>query len=50
MLLRRSRFVHQLPVGEGRILIVHAVHPMRLPADREVDLLLNYFAEPRRGP
>ena len=50
MLLRRSRFVHQLPVGEGRILIVHAVDAMRLPADREVGVLLDYFAEPRRVP
>jgi HAD superfamily phosphatase (TIGR01681 family) len=47
MLLRRSRFVHQLPVGPGRILIVHAYNHMRLPADSEVDQLLNYFAETR---
>jgi FkbH-like protein len=48
--LRRSRFVHQLPVGDKRILIVHAVNHMRLPADPDVDVLLNYFAEPRRMP
>ena len=50
MILRRSCLVHQLPVGQDRILIVHAVSHMRLPADREVDILLNYFAEPRRVP
>ncbi len=50
MILRRSRFVHQLPVGKDRILIVHAVNPMRLPADHEVDTLLNYFSEPRHVP
>jgi FkbH-like protein len=50
MILRRSRFVHQLPVGPDRILIVHAVNHMRLPADRDVDHLLNYFSDPRRVP
>ena len=50
MILRRSRFVHQLPVGKDRFLIVHAVNHMRLPVDRQVDVILNYFAEPRRVP
>ncbi len=46
MPLRRSRFIHQLPVGDGRILIVHAANAMRLPADKEVNALLDYFAVP----
>jgi FkbH-like protein len=50
MLLRCSGFVHQLPVGADRILIVHAVLDTRLPADREVGILLDYFAKPRRIP
>jgi FkbH-like protein len=50
MLLHRSRFVHALPVGAGRILIVHAVNHMRLPADGDVAALLDFFAEPRRVP
>ena len=50
MLLRRSRFIHQLPVGPGRILIVHAISNLRLPADRDVGALLDYFAVPRRVP
>jgi len=50
MILRRSRFIHQLPVGKGRILIVHAIRHTRLPADDEVNTLLNFFAEPRRVP
>lgn len=50
MILRRSRFVHQIPVGENRILIVHAFSHMYLPADHEVGILLDYFSEPRRVP
>ena len=50
MILRRSRFVHQLDFGNNRYLIVHAVRSLRLPVDRDVNALLNYFAEPRRLP
>jgi len=50
MILRRSRFIHQLPVGKDRSLIVHAISHMRLPANGEISALLEYFAEPRRIP
>jgi FkbH-like protein len=50
MILRRSRFVHQLPVGKDRTLIVHAISHMRLPADRDIGALVEYFAEPRHIP
>jgi FkbH-like protein len=50
MILRRSRFVHLLPVGQGRTLIVHAISHTRLPADGEVTAILEYFSEPRRIP
>lgn len=50
MILRRSRFVHLLPVGQGRTLIVHAISHMRLPADGEITMLLDYFSEQRRIP
>ena len=50
MILRCSRFIHQLPVGKDRILIIHAIRHMRLPADKDVNALLNYFSEPRRVP
>jgi FkbH-like protein len=50
MILRRSRFIHQLPVGKDRSLIVHAISQMRLPANGEISALLEYFAEPRRIP
>ncbi len=50
MILRRSRFIHLLPVGQGRTLIVHAISHMRLPADSEITALLEYFSESRRIP
>ena len=50
MILRRSRFVHLLPVGPGRTLLVHAISQMRLPADREITALLEYFSDSRRIP
>src|ERR1700691_2915828 len=50
MILRRSRFVHLLPVGPGRTLVVHAISHMRLPADSEISVLLDYFSEARRVP
>jgi FkbH-like protein len=50
MILRRSRFIHQLPVGNDRSLIVHAISQMRLPANGEISALLEYFTEPRRIP
>ncbi|WP_298252749.1 HAD family hydrolase [Bradyrhizobium sp.] len=50
MILRRSRFIHLLPVGQGRTLIVHAISQIRLPADSEITALLEYFSEPRRLP
>src|SRR5579871_1354781 len=50
MILRRSRFVHMLPVGQGRTLIVHAISHMRLPADSEITALLECFSEARRMP
>src|SRR5579871_1246665 len=50
MILRRSSFVHLLPVGPDRTLVVHAISHMRLPADREITTLLAYFSQGRRIP
>jgi FkbH-like protein len=50
MILRRSRFVHQLPVGKDRTLIVHAISHMRMAADSDISTLVDHFAEPRRIP
>jgi FkbH-like protein len=50
MVLRRSSFIHKLPVGPDRFLLVHAIRNMRLPVDRETSVLIDYFGEPRRIP
>lgn len=50
MILRRSQFIHQIPVGENRVLIIHALSQMQFPADNEVSILLDYFSEPRCIP
>jgi FkbH-like protein len=47
MILRLSRFIHRLPLGEGRVLIVHALSHMRLTADAELAALFDVFAEPQ---
>jgi len=50
MILRKSRFVHQLPVGADRVLLVHAVSHVRLPVDAAVARLLENFGRPRHLP
>lgn len=49
-MLRRSRFVHQLPLGEDRVLVVHAVSQIRLTVDRAVGSVLDWFAVARPWP
>ena len=50
MMLRKSRFIHQLALGDDRVLIVHAVSQLRLTVDRSVNAVIDYFAEQRRWP
>jgi FkbH-like protein len=50
MTLRRSRFIHQLPVGTDRFLVVHAIDHVRYPVDPEVNTIIDYFTEPRQVP
>jgi len=50
MILRKSRFVHQLPVGTERVLLVHAVSHLRLPVDAAVAKLVDQFQRPRCLP
>jgi hypothetical protein len=47
MILRKLRFVHQLPVGPDRVLLVHAVSHLRLPVDGAVAKLVQHFERPR---
>ena len=50
MILRRSRFLHQIPVGEGRILLVHAVSQQRRVVDTNLATIINFFATARALP
>lgn len=47
MPLRLSQFVHLLPVGDGRVLVIHAVTHMRLVADAELAQMIEFFRTPR---
>jgi len=50
VILRRSRFLHQIPVGDGRILLVHAVSQQRRVVDTGLAAIINFFATPRALP
>jgi FkbH-like protein len=50
MIFQTSRFVHQLPLGADRVLVIHAVDHQRLTIDREVGAVLDFFAAPRHWP
>jgi FkbH-like protein len=45
--LRLSRFVHLVPVGEGRVLVIHAVSHLRLAVDGDLAKMISLFAEPQ---
>src|SRR6202522_189897 len=48
--LRSSRFVHKIPVGPGRVLLVHAISHLRFLANDEIARVFDFFAEPRVLP
>ena len=50
MLIRRSTYVHLTPLGEDRVLIVHAISHLRLVVDAEVADIVAWFATPRDMP
>src|ERR1700733_3934994 len=50
MLLRRSRFVHLIPVGEAGTLVVHAMSHLRFVVDSTVVSVVDYFDVTRRMP
>lgn len=47
MILRRSRFVHLVPLENERVLVLHALTHLRLGVDREVERLISWFDQPR---
>jgi FkbH-like protein len=50
LILRRSSFIQPVPVGEGRVLLIHAISQLRLVVDAEVAAIIDYFATPRTLP
>jgi FkbH-like protein len=50
MRLRKSSFVHQIPVGPGNVLLVHAISEQKLKVDEELARLMTYFSEWREFP
>jgi FkbH-like protein len=50
MLIRLSTYVHLTPLGEDRVLIVHAISHLRLVVDAEVAGIVTWFRNPRDMP
>jgi FkbH-like protein len=50
MLLRLSRFIHLLPVGPGRTLVVDGISNVRLVVDDQVAATLRHFVKPDEIP
>jgi FkbH-like protein len=50
MRLRRSSFVHKIPVGPDRVLLVHAVSHLRFLANAEIAAVFDFFETPRTVP
>ncbi len=50
MILQRSRFLHSLPVGAKRYLLIHAVTHARLTIDQKLNTVVDFFAVPRLWP
>ena len=50
MRLRRSSFVHKIPVGPDRVLLVHAVSHLRFLANAEIAGVFDFFETPRDLP
>ena len=50
MRLRRSSFVHKIPVGPDRVLLVHAVSHLRFLANAEIAAVFDFFETPRTLP
>jgi FkbH-like protein len=50
MLLRLSRFIHLLPLGEDRVLVVDAISHVRLTVNNEIATIIHRFATPTEVP
>ena len=50
MRLRRSQFLHDIPLDEGRALLIHAVSHLRLVVDPTVAKIVRFCETPRQLP
>ncbi len=50
MRLRLSRFIHMIPVADGRVLVVDAISHVRLTVDAPLAALIRSFATPQTAP
>jgi FkbH-like protein len=50
MLLRLSRFIHLLPLGDDRVLVVDAISHVRLAVNNEIAAVIRRFATPTEVP
>lgn len=50
MILRTSRYVHAVPLGNNRVLVLHALTHLRLGIDDEVARIIEWFNQPRDLP
>ena len=50
MRLRLSRFIHMIPVADGRVLVVDAISHVRLTVDARLAELIGSFAAPQDVP
>lgn len=47
MSLRKSRFIHMVPLSDDRVLVLHAVNQLRWAVDRQLAQLIDLFAKPQ---
>jgi FkbH-like protein len=50
MILRVSQFLHLIPLGDQRTLLIHAVKDHRLTIDGDVSAIVGFFNQPRLMP
>jgi FkbH-like protein len=50
MIFQKSRFLHQLPLGPNRVLLVHALSHQRLAVEAAVSAVLDFFTQPKQWP
>jgi len=50
MILRTSRYIHQIPLDADRVLLVHAISHLRLTVDAVIGRIVEFFTAPSAVP